>query len=270
MNRITQRFNDLKLNKRAALIPFVTTGDPDKATTLALMHAMVEAGADIIELGVPFSDPMADGPVIQLANERALLQGTSLGDVFDLMQTFRRKDAVTPVVLMGYLNPIEVMGYSAFVSAAKTAGVDGLITVDLPPEEAGELTQLLDAAHILPIYLITPTTSDARAKLIVEQCKGYVYYVSLKGVTGSNQLDVTDVGRQVKRFRAMTDLPIAVGFGISNAVTAAAVSKVADGVIVGSVLVHQIGEMAGQAPEAIAANIAGRILEMRDAMDHAR
>ena len=270
MNRITERFNDLKATGRAALIPFITTGDPDTETTLALMHAMVESGADILELGVPFSDPMADGPVIQLANERALKRGTSLHDVFAVVQQFRQKNTKTPVVVMGYLNPIEVMGYAAFVSAAKQAGVDGLITVDLPPEEAEDFSRLLDEADILPIYLLTPTTSDSRAKLIVKQCKGYVYYVSLKGVTGSNQLDVQDVSRQVKRFRAMTDLPIAVGFGISNAETAAAVSKVADGVIVGSVLVHQIGEMAGQKPAAIAADIAGRLFEMRDAMDHAR
>jgi len=269
MNRIEKTLAALKADRRAALIPFITTGDPDTATTLALMHAMVASGADVIELGVPFSDPMADGPVIQLANERALKHHTSLHDVFEVVRQFREADQSTCVVIMGYLNPIEVMGYEIFVAAAKAAGVDGMITVDLPPEEAVTLTALLDEANILPIYLLTPTTSDARAQLILDQCKGYVYYVSLKGVTGSNQLDIHDVSQKLAHMRSMTDLPIAVGFGISNADTAAQVAAVADGVVVGSMLVNRINELSGQPTGTITADIGARIAEMRDAMDHA-
>lgn len=269
MNRIEKILATLKAEKRAALIPFITTGDPDTATTLALMHAMAASGANVIELGVPFSDPMADGPVIQLANERALKHDISLTDVFEVVRQFRATDQTTGVVIMGYLNPIETMGYAAFVSAAKAVGVDGIITVDLPPEEADALTAMLAEANILPIYLLTPTTSDARAAMILEQCKGYVYYVSLKGVTGSNQLDINDVSRQVTRLRRLTDLPIAVGFGISNAQTAAQVASVADGVVVGSMLVNRINELAGQATATITTEIGNKILEMREAMDHA-
>lgn len=269
MNRIEKTLATLKTEKRAALIPFITTGDPDTATTLALMHAMVASGANVIELGVPFSDPMADGPVIQLANERALKHNTSLTDVFEVVRQFRETDQSTGIVIMGYLNPIETMGYAEFVSAAKLAGVDGMITVDLPPEEADSLTAMLNDANILPIYLLTPTTSDARASLILKHCKGYVYYVSLKGVTGSNQLDINDVSRQITRLRRLTDLPIAVGFGISTAHTAAQVAAVADGVVVGSMLVNRINELSGQPTSTITADIGSKILEMREAMDHA-
>lgn len=267
MNRITQKFADLKSGNKTALIPFVTCGDPDIETTLKVMFKMVENGADIIELGVPFSDPMADGPVIQLANERALLNNTSLTDVINLVSEFRKQDSSTPVVLMGYLNPIEYMGYEKFVDMAKEAGVDGLITVDLPPEEAGKLGGLLYEQDIAPIYLLTPTTSVDRARSIIQSCKGYIYYVSLKGVTGSNQLDVQDVSTQLAKLRVMTDLPIAVGFGIRDAKTAAQISEVADGVVVGSVLVNKIASLAEQPADIIAGEVSTIIKGMRDSMD---
>jgi len=266
MSRITECFNNLKSQGRKALIPYVTAGDPEPKVTLPLMHALVESGADIIELGIPFSDPMADGPVIQLACERALLHGTRLVDVLDIVAEFRKTNQTTPVVLMGYLNPIEVMGYSVFADKAKAAGLDGILTVDLPPEEAGEFNRLMKASDIDVIYLLAPTTEVERVKQICAAGSGYVYYVSVKGVTGSASLNVAEVAEKLEIIRAHTDMPVGVGFGIRDDASARAISEVADGVIVGSVLVNKIAELAGnqeQIPEAVAAITAS----MRQAMD---
>lgn len=266
MSRITECFNNLKSQGRKALIPFVTAGDPDPKVTLPLMHALVDSGADILELGIPFSDPMADGPVIQLACERALLHGTRLTDVLDIVAEFRQTNQTTPVVLMGYLNPIEVMGYSVFAEKAKAVGLDGVLTVDLPPEEAGAFNQLMKAAAIDVIYLLSPTTEVERVKLICAAGSGYVYYVSVKGVTGSASLNVEEVAEKLHMIRQHTDMPVGVGFGIRDDASARAVSEVADGVIVGSVLVNKIAELAGEQdkiPDAVAAITAS----MRQAMD---
>ncbi|WP_271270376.1 tryptophan synthase subunit alpha [Aliamphritea hakodatensis] len=266
MSRISSCFEKLQAEGRKALIPYVTAGDPAPGVTLPLMHAMVESGADIIELGVPFSDPMADGPVIQLACERALSHNTSLLDVLAVVAEFRKTDQTTPVVLMGYLNPIEVMGYEAFAQAASDAGVDGVLTVDLPPEEAVDFGPLMKAKDIDVIYLLAPTTVESRIEKICAAGSGYVYYVSVKGVTGSASLDVDDVASRLDIIRKHTDMPVGVGFGIRDDASARAISEVADGVIVGSVLVNKIAELADQQdkiPEAVAA-ITG---SMRQAMD---
>jgi tryptophan synthase alpha chain len=204
------------------------------------MHTLVKAGADIIELGVPFSDPMADGPVIQLACERALVHGTSLRQVIAMVKEFRKTDDATPVVLMGYLNPMEAMGYEQFADAAKEAGVDGILTVDLPPEEADEVAPLFTQRNLDAIFLLAPTTTDDRIRAISEHSSGYVYYVSIKGVTGSATINVDEVAQKVNHIHELTALPVGVGFGIRDAETAAAVGRVSDGVIVGSVLVDTI------------------------------
>ncbi len=266
MSRIKSCLQQLQAEGRKALIPYVTAGDPQPGVTVKLMHALVDAGADIIELGVPFSDPMADGPVIQLACERALKHGTSLTDVLAMVAEFREQDPNTPVVLMGYLNPIEAMGYGAFLSQAKQSGVDGVLTVDLPPEEAQSFCTDLRASELDAIFLLAPTTSDERMKQICQISSGYVYYVSLKGVTGSASLDVDAVAERVEEIRRITDLPVGVGFGIRDPESAAAVSRVADGAIVGSVLVNQIAELADQ-PDSIPQRVAAIVRDMRQAMD---
>ena len=266
MRRIESCFQRLDGQNRKALIPFVTAGDPGKDVTVPLMHAMVDAGADIIELGVPFSDPMADGPVIQLACERALAHNTSTRDVLAMVKAFRETNTDTPVVLMGYLNPVEVMGYEAFAEAAADAGVDGVLLVDLPPEEALEVKPVMDAHGLDMIFLVAPTTSDARIKLIGEAGSGYLYYVSLKGVTGSATLNVDEVASRVETIRNLAQLPIGVGFGIKDAESAQAVSRVADGVVVGSALVNQIAENK-DTPDAINNAVGGILSAMRNAMD---
>lgn len=266
MSRIAEKFAELKAAGRQALIPYITAGDPAPGITVKAMFAMVEAGADVIELGVPFSDPMADGPVITKAHERALLHNTSLRDVLEMVREFRKKDARTPVVLMGYLNPVEVMGYAAFAKAAADAGVDGVLTVDLPPEEAEELTAELRKYQLDPIYLLAPTTTPERIRLITEAASGYVYYVSLKGVTGAATLDIPEVAKRIETIRTISHLPIGVGFGIKDASAAAAVAKHADGVVVGSVLVNRIAELQ-QDTAAIPAALAAILGEMRKAMD---
>ncbi|MGM0615060.1 MAG: tryptophan synthase subunit alpha [Pseudomonadota bacterium] len=266
MSRIKQRFSDLQQQGRKALIPYITAGDPAPEHTVGFMHALVEAGADIIELGVPFSDPMADGPVIQKACERALKQGTRLVDLFDMITTFRQTDTTTPIVLMGYLNPIERIGYQAFADQAARAGVDGVLIVDMPPEEAEEIGPLLKSHQLDAIFLVAPTTSHERAATICAHGEGYLYYVSLKGVTGAATLNAEDVAEHLAPLREMTDLPLCVGFGIRDGVTAAEVSKVADGVIVGSALVTRIAESA-DAPETIAGQLKTVLSEMRTAMD---
>jgi tryptophan synthase alpha chain len=241
MNRLKTCFDNLRAKKRTALIPFITAGDPSPTLTVPLMHGLVEAGADIIELGVPFSDPMADGPVIQRASERALAQGVCLQDILDMVKTFRAQNQTTPVVLMGYLNPIEIMGYEAFVRTTESVEVDGVLTVDLPPEEFTRDFDILLRSHSLtPIFLLAPTTTPERIKHICSRASGYLYYVSLKGVTGSASLDVNSVAEKVKEIRHYTDLPIGVGFGINDAKSAAKVAKVSDAVIVGSALVRMV------------------------------
>ncbi|KGD63235.1 tryptophan synthase subunit alpha [Alcanivorax nanhaiticus] len=266
MSRIESCFARLSENNRKALIPYVTAGDSSKDVTVPLMHAMVEAGADIIELGVPFSDPMADGPVIQLACERALAHGTSTRDVLAMVKQFRETNNDTPVVLMGYLNPVEVMGYETFAKAAAEAGVDGVLLVDLPPEEALEVKPVMAAAGLDLIFLVAPTTSDERIKLIGEAGSGYLYYVSLKGVTGSATLNVEEVAGRVETIRNLAKLPIGVGFGIKDAESAQAVSRVADGVVVGSALVNQVKEHQND-PAAINQAISDILSAMRTAMD---
>jgi tryptophan synthase alpha chain len=268
MSRIAGRFAELKRSGRTALIPFVTAGDPDRTVTVPLMHAMVQAGADLIELGVPFSDPMADGPVIQRASERALQHRVALRDVFDIVREFRGRDAVTPVVLMGYLNPIEVMGYRTFAAQAAEVGVDGVLTVDSPPEEGDEYLSSLREAGLDPIYLIAPTTSQERARRICAAATGFVYYVSVKGVTGAGHMQVDAVAEKLTQIRAVTDLPVGVGFGIKDADTASALAAVADAVIVGSALVSRVEALA-ERPGEIAGSVAGLLASMRLAMDKA-
>lgn len=266
MSRLTARFEALKQARRKALIPFVTAGDPNPEFTVPAMHAMVKAGADVLELGVPFSDPMADGPVIQKASERALVHRMSLRKVLDMVKQFRQTDQETPVVLMGYLNPIEAMGYDAFIARAVEAGVDGVLTVDMPPEESGAFLPLLDQSGIDPIYLLAPNSSEDRIQRMGTLGRGYLYYVSLKGVTGAGHLDLADVERKLGTIRQLTSLPVCVGFGVKDAETAAAIAKLADGVVVGSALVSRI-EASVDAPDCALAGIVELLGSMRAALD---
>lgn len=247
MNRIVDCFTRLRRQGKKALIPFITAGDPQTAATLPIMLALVKGGADIIELGIPFSDPMADGPVIQRSSERALRQGTRLVDVLDMVAEFRKQDGTTPVILMGYLNPIEVMGYGNFAGKAAAAGVDGVLVVDLPPEEADSLQSELKRHGLNQIFLLSPTTRDERLEQISAKASGFLYYVSLKGVTGSDRLKIPDVAAKIARVRSKTSLPVGVGFGIKDADTAKAVAAFSDAVIIGSSLVERL-EQLGQAP----------------------
>ncbi len=269
MSRIRRRFEETRASGRAALIPYVTAGDPAPEVTVPLLHDLVAAGADLLELGVPFSDPMADGPVIQLACERALAHGTRLRDVLEMVREFRQTDTDTPVVLMGYLNPIERMGHEVFVTAAAEAGVDGVLMVDLPPEESDDLTGLLEQAGLDPIFLLAPTTSEFRLQHVAAAARGFIYYVSLKGVTGSQSLDPAALGARLEAIRSISDLPLGVGFGIRDAATAAAVAQVADAVVVGSAIVR-LAEQYPEAPERFRAAAAEVVREMRTAMDAAR
>ena len=269
MSRIPEVFAGLRDQGRAALIPFVTAGDPQPDATVPLMHALVEAGADIIELGVPFSDPMADGPVIQRASERALAHHVALHDVLGMVRRFRADNATTPVVLMGYLNPIEVMGYDAFAAAAAEAGVDGVLTVDMPPEEALRFAPTLREQGLDPIFLLAPTSNRARIERITGAASGFVYYVSLKGVTGAANLALDEVRAKLGEIRAATDLPVGVGFGIKNAETAAAMAGFADAVVVGSALVSLVEEHRDQ-PELATERVKALLGQMRAAMDAAR
>lgn len=220
------------------MIPYVAAGDPSPAACVPLMHALVEAGADVIELGVPFSDPMADGPVIQRATERAIAQGMSLKGVLEAVRQFRAQDERTPVVLMGYANPIERMGQEAFADAAKAAGVDGVLVVDYPPEEVRSFADLLGSHGIAPIFLLAPTSTDVRIQAVGSVARGYAYYVSLKGVTGAGHLDTDDVARRLDAIRRHVHIPIGVGFGIRDAASAQRVAQVADAVVIGSKLIE--------------------------------
>jgi tryptophan synthase alpha chain len=266
MSRIEARFGQLRAQGRKALIPYITAGDPAPEFTVPLMHALVGAGADILELGVPFSDPMADGPVIQAACERALRHHVTLRDVISMVHEFRLRDRDTPVVLMGYLNPIEVIGYAPFAIAAAAAGVDGVLTVDLPPEEAAELVAALRGAEIDPIFLLAPTSPPERIERVCAAASGFLYYVSLKGVTGAATLDVQAVAEKLSEIRRHTRLPVGVGFGIHDAESAARVAQVGDAVIVGSALVRRI-EALTEHPGRINDELAGALAEMRSAMD---
>ncbi|HXF80175.1 MAG TPA: tryptophan synthase subunit alpha [Usitatibacter sp.] len=262
MNRIAALFQQLAASHRAALIPFVTAGDPDPAQTVPIMHALVKGGADLIELGMPFSDPMADGPVIQRSSERALAKGAGLKHVLEAVERFRKTDGKTPVVLMGYANPIERMGHGQFVATAKAAGVDGVLIVDYPPEESAEWLASLEGSGIDPIFLLSPTSSDKRIELVAKVARGYIYYVSLKGVTGAAHIDTADVEAMLKRIRARTKVPVGVGFGIRDGATAARVARVADAVVIGSRIVQAIADNSQNA-----APTAERVMrEFRDAL----
>ncbi len=263
MSRIASTFAQLKSDGRKALIPFITAGDPHPSMAVPLMHALVAGGADVIELGVPFSDPMADGPVIQRASERALAQGVTLRQVMDFVIEFRKTNQGTPVVLMGYANPIEAMGVEKFADAAKAAGVDGVLVVDYPPEEAQALVKLLDARSLDTIFLLSPTTRDARLAQVGKLGRGYLYYVSLKGVTGAGNIDTADVARRVDHIKQFTSLPVGVGFGIRDAASAKAVAQVADAVVIGSRLVQEIIDAGNDAPARLQTLLAG----IRAAMD---
>jgi len=239
-NRIQATFDQLKQQNRKALIPFVTAGDPSPELTVALLHTLVAAGADVLELGVPFSDPMADGPTIQRASERALKLGVSLRSVLGLVAEFRQQDDITPVVLMGYGNPIEAMGWELFAQRCSDVGVDGVLTVDFPPEESHDAFLHLQRHNIAPIFLLAPTTTEARIEQVARLARGYVYYVSLKGVTGSGSIDLSAIEQKLPQLRRHIKLPIGVGFGIRDAATAKAVARLCDGVVVGSRIVEEI------------------------------
>jgi len=264
MSRIAGRFAELKAAGRKALIPYIMAGDPLPASTVPLLHGMVEAGGDILEIGVPFSDPMADGPANQRSSERALKNGIGLADVLNLVVDFRKQDSKTPVVLMGYANPIEAMGVEKFVAAAKAAGVDGTIVVDYPPEECGPFTDLCAKAGIDCIFLLAPTSTDARIREVARAGTGYLYYVSLKGVTGVKSADAADVAQHLPKIRSASKLPIGVGFGIKDAESARAISKTADAVIIGSRIVQEI-ESAG--PAHAVARVKALLLPIRQALD---
>jgi tryptophan synthase alpha chain len=264
INRIVTRFARLKTQGRKALIPFITCGDPSAAHTVQLMHAMAAAGADVIELGVPFSDPMADGPVIQKASERALAAGMNLRGVLAVVAQYRAEGGELPVVLMGYANPIERMGVAVFAKAAQAAGVDGVLVVDYPPEEAVEQAALFKANGLAPIFLLSPTTTDTRIQSVAAVAQGYIYYVSIKGITGAASLDVGAVARKIATIRQHTALPLGVGFGISSPESAAAVGKVADAVVIGSKII-QLMEAAGH--DGAVAAVSTFIASVRHAMD---
>ena len=271
MSRIAGRFQQLATQGRTALIPYIVAGDPTQEMTVPLMHQLVASGADILELGVAFSDPMAEGPVIQLAHERALANGITLSKVFELVREFRQTDDTTPVLLMGYANPVMRMGYSRFADAAAAAGLDGLLTVDIPPEEVDDINRELKRVGLDNIFLVAPTTPAPRVARIAERASGFIYYVSLKGVTGAGHLDTTDVASRVAAIRQHSQLPVAVGFGIKDAASARSVAAIADGVVVGSALVDAMAKVidhGGKDDAAIAA--AAQLLgEIRAGIDNA-
>lgn len=262
--RIGEKFARLKAQNKKALVTFVTAGDPTRDITVPLMHAMVKSGVDVIELGVPFSDPMAEGPVIQRSSERALALGVGMADVFAYVAEFRQADRDTPVVLMGYANPIERMGLKVFGDRAKAAGVDGVIVVDYPPEESHELLTAMDAVGIDVVYLLSPTSTPQRIEMVADVGRGYIYYVSLKGVTGAANIDTAEVASAVAKIKAKTNLPIGVGFGIRDGETARRVADVADAVIIGSRIIQ---EMEKSPPDAAIKNVQTLLHSIRAAMD---
>lgn len=264
MSRIQSTLSDLAAKNKKGLIPFITAGDPDPQLTVPLMHALVAGGADIIELGVPFSDPMADGPVIQRASERALANGVGLRQVLTFVQEFRSTNQTTPIVLMGYANPIERMGAGPFIQAAKQAGVDGVLVVDYPPEECEEFAAAMSENGLDPIFLLAPTSTDERIEQVGKIARGYVYYVSLKGVTGSGQLDLDAVARKIPEIKKRVNVPVGVGFGIRDAATAKAIASVSDAVVIGSRIIQELENTPREnATEAVQSFIAG----IRQAID---
>ncbi|WP_062308818.1 tryptophan synthase subunit alpha [Polynucleobacter sinensis] len=264
MSKITTLFQELKTSGKKGLIPFITAGDPDPKLTVELMHAMVRGGANIIELGVPFSDPMADGPVIQRSSERALALGVTLHGCLDMVKEFRKNDANTPVVLMGYANPVEQMGAERFAIEAKAAGVDGVLIVDYPPEECVDFAARMRIAGVDPIFLLAPTSSPLRIKEAAKIASGYIYYVSMRGVTGASHLNTQDVASIIPKIREETPIPIAVGFGINDAESARTVSKTADAVVIGSRIIRILEDAApGQAVQ----SLENFIREIRVALD---
>ena len=269
MSRIAGRFQQLSEQGRTALIPYIVAGDPALETTVELMHRLVASGADIIEVGVPFSDPMSEGPVIQLGHERALANGTSLHNVLELVQEFRQRDSDTPVLLMGYANPVEHMGYATFADAASAAGVDALLTVDIPPEEVETVNAQLRRVGMDNIFLVAPTTPDERIGRITAQASGFIYYVSVKGVTGAGNLDTVEVSRRLDAIRQHSDLPLAVGFGIKDAASAKAVAAVADGVVVGSAIIESMVKAieAGGGQQAAIDAAADLVAQIRQGID---
>ena len=264
MSRIKAVLAAAQARGRKALIPYICAGDPNPAITVPLMHALVATGSDVIELGVPFSDPMADGPVIQRAAERALKFGTGLGDVLAMVAEFRKTDNATPVVLMGYANPIERMGIEAFAAQARTAGVDGVLVVDYPPEECEEFTALMRANGLDPIFLLAPTSTEARIDAVARAASGYIYYVSLKGVTGAATLDTTEVAQRIPLIKSKANIPVGVGFGIRDAATAKAVAAIADAVVIGSRIIQ---EMEASEPGTEIENVKKFMSGIRAAMD---
>ncbi len=267
MNRIQKTLTSLKEEGRKALACYIVVGDPGPEVSLPAMHALVDGGVDIIELGVPFSDPMAEGPVIQKGHERSLVHNTSLRDTFDLVRQFRQSNAHTPVVLMGYANPIERMGYDVCAQRASEAGVDGILTVDLPAEEAKQPHQYFKQGGIENIFLLAPTTTEARMQNVLELAGGFVYYVSLKGVTGAGHLDIESVSERLSTIKQKTELPVLVGFGIKDAESAVAVAGVSDGVVVGSVLVDAMGKYGAGDTQAISETLRDIVRPMRSALD---
>jgi tryptophan synthase alpha chain len=266
MSKIQATFERLQAQGRKALIPFITAGDPDPKQTVPLMHALVEVGADIIELGVPFSDPMADGPTIQRASERALAKGVSLRQVLEMVANFRADNNETPVVLMGYANPIEAMGVDTFAAAAFDAGVDGVLVVDYPPEESADFAKAMQANALDPIFLLAPTSTEERIAMVSELASGYVYYVSLKGVTGSAQLDVEAVAKRIPEIHAAVGVPVGVGFGIRDAQTAAAIARFADAVVVGSRIIEEIEQSSA---DEVCARVKALVADLRRGIDEA-
>lgn len=270
MTRIESSFKALKAQNKKALIPYVMAGDPNPQTTVGLLHDLVKHGADMIEVGLPFSDPMADGPTVALAGERALAAGTSTRDALKMVAEFRTQDSQTPIILMGYLNPVEIIGYDKFVALCEEAGVDGVLMVDLPPAEAGSFTQHLTEHTMNEIFLLSPTTLAERRQQVLTHCGGYIYYVSLKGVTGSATLDTDDVATQVQAIKAETDLPVCVGFGIRDGASAKAIGAHADGIIVGSALVQNFADIDAKDAAAVTAaqqRIMVKMDELREALD---
>lgn len=264
MSRIQGRFEALAKARRKALIPYITAGDPHPSLTVPLMRALVEAGSDIIELGVPFSDPMADGPVVQRSGERALKHGVGLADVLSLVRDFRKTDGATPVVLMGYANPIEAMGAEKFAAAAMAAGIDGVIVVDYPPEECLEFSALMKRSDIDPIFLLAPTSTKKRIDEVARSGSGYLYYVSLRGVTGAANIDISEIKEKIPLIRAATKMPIGVGFGIRDAESAKRIAATADAVVIGSRIIQEIE--AGSADQAVS-RVKAFLKPIRQALD---
>lgn len=269
MSRIQQKFEELKRVGKTALIPYITAGDPEPNATIDLMHLLVKKGADMLELGVPFSDPMADGPVIQKAVERALRHNVSLDDVLEFVRVFREEDSETPVILMGYLNPIEAMGYEEFANAASSVGVDAVLTVDMPPEESQGYLQALSTHELDRIFLVSPTTPESRLQSVNEKGSGFVYYVSLKGVTGSKELDTVDVANNMARLQTKLNIPIGIGFGINNGPMAFEMAKLGDAVVVGSSLVKLIEANESKGRYDIHLALGEKMAEFRHAIDRA-